>query len=273
MTILSEKLNATTAFLKNIVNFTPSIGIILGTGLNGMVKDVEITEAVNYADIPNFPIATVESHTGKLLFGHLAGKPIVLMQGRFHCYEGYSMQELTFPIRVMKCLGVTKLIISNAAGSLNPLFKKSSLMVLDDYINLLGTTPLVGAYETSMGPRFPDMSQPYSQRLIKLAENIALKNQITLHKGVYAAMTGPCLETRAEYRFLRNIGADAIGMSTVPETIVAKQIGLETIAISILTDECYPECLVPLTLEEIIEIANRAEPQLTTIVKELINIC
>lgn len=256
---------------KGIKDFTPNIGIVLGTGLNAMAKEINVKHILDYSDIPHFPISTVESHTGRLILGTIGSKNIVAMQGRFHYYEGYSMQEISFPIRVMKSLGIKTLLISNACGSLNPLFKKGSLMLIDDYINLLGSNPLISKHCNEFGVRFPDMSEPYSQRLIKMVEEIALKNGIKINKGVYAAMPGPCLETRAEYRFLRTIGADAIGMSTIPETIVAKQLELEVAGISILTDECYPECLKPVTLEEIIEVANSAEPHLTKIFKELIS--
>ena len=270
MKLLKDKLIETTNFLKNKIQLTPEIGIILGTGLNGLTNEIGILQSISYNEIPNFPVSTVESHKGNLLIGTLKNKNILAMQGRFHFYEGYSMQEITFPIRVMKELGVKTLIISNASGSLNPLFKKGSLMLIDDYINLLATTPLVGEYDATFGARFPEMSEPYSQRLITIAEKIALEHKIPIHKGVYAAMSGPCLETRAEYRMLKLIGADAIGMSTIPETIVAKQVGLETIGISILTDECYPDNLQPVTLEEIIEVAAIAEPKLSKLVSELV---
>jgi purine-nucleoside phosphorylase len=270
ITTLKEKIFAANEYLKNKVQLKPTIGIILGTGLNGLANEIDIICSIDYGEIPCFPISTIESHSGKLLFGTLSGKLVVVMQDRFHYYEGYSMAEITFPIRVMKQLGMQTLIISNAAGSLNPLFKKGDLMLIDDYINLLGTTPLVGEYDPSFGSKFPDMSEPYSQRLISIMENIALKEQIQIRKGVYAAMCGPCLETRAEYRMLKLIGADAIGMSTIPETIVAKQIGVETFGISILTDECYPDCLIPVTLEDIIDVSNSAEPKMTMLIKELI---
>ena len=270
METLKEKIFATSEFLKNKIQIKPEIGIILGTGLNGLAKEIDISQSIGYNEIPNFPTSTVESHSGNLLFGKLSNKNVFAMQGRFHYYEGYTMQEITFPIRIMKQIGVKTLIISNAAGSLNPLFKKGSLMLIDDYINLLGTTPLVGEYDSSFGARFPDMSEPYSQKLIGMVEQIALREKIQIHKGVYAAMCGPCLETRAEYRMLKQIGADAIGMSTIPETIVAKQVGLETIGISILTDECYPDNLKSVTLEEIIEVATSAEPKLSKLVTELI---
>jgi purine-nucleoside phosphorylase len=270
MKTIKEQLNETVPFIKSQISTSPTIGIVLGTGLNALGQAIETNVAIEYADIPNFSISTVETHTGRLLFGTFAEKNVVAMQGRFHYYEGYSMQEVTFPIRVMKELGVKILIISNAAGTLNPFFKKGSLMVIDDYINLMGTTPLVGEYDKSYGHRFQEMSEPYSQRLISRIEDIATNNNIHIYKGVYAAMTGPCLETRAEYHFLRNIGADAIGMSTIPETIVAKQVGLETLAISILTDECFSDVLAPVTFQEIVDVASNAEPKLTKIVTELI---
>jgi purine-nucleoside phosphorylase len=270
MKSILEKLEETTSYLKQNITITPSVGIVLGTGLNGLSNEIETNTEINYCDIPNFSLSTAESHSGKLLFGTLSGKNVVAMKGRFHYYEGFSMQEITFPIRALKAIGIETLIITNAAGSLNPLFKKGSIMIIDDYINLLGTTPLVGEWHPSMGPRTPDMSDPYSKRLISIIENIAMRNSIKIHRGVYSAMTGPCLETRAEYRMLKLIGADAIGMSTIPETIVAKQIGLETLGLSILTDECYPDALSPLTLDEIIAIANSAEPQLSLLVKELL---
>ena len=270
MKSLKEKLIETTNFLKEKIKLTPEIGIVLGTGLNGLTNEIDILQSVSYNETPNFPVSTVESHRGNLLIGTLNNKNVIAMQGRFHYYEGYSMQEIALPIRIMKELGVKILIISNASGSLNPLFRKGSLMLIDDYINLLGTTPLVGEYDASFGNRFPEMSEPYSQRLISIAEEIALEHRIPIHKGVYAAMSGPCLETRAEYRMLKLLGADAIGMSTIPETIVAKQIGLETIGMSILTDECYPDNLKPVTLEEIIEVASITEPKLSKLVSELV---
>jgi len=267
---LKEKLLETTNFLNDLIKSIPNVGIILGTGLNGLAKEINILQSISYSEIPHFPISTVESHSGNLLFGTMSDKNVVAMQGRFHYYEGYSMQDIAFPVRIMRQLGVKTLIISNAAGSLNPLFKKGSLMLIDDYINLLATTPLVGEYDPSFGPRITDMSEPYSQRLISLTEQIALREKIQIHKGVYSAMSGPCLETRAEYRMLKLIGADAIGMSTIPETIVAKQIGMETIGISILTDECYPDNLKSVTLGEMIAIASSAEPKLSKLVTELI---
>jgi len=267
---LMQKIDETIDFIKSKINAKPEVGIILGTGLGGLVSEINIESVLSYEDIPHFPLSTVESHSGKLIFGKLSGKSVVAMQGRFHYYEGYSMQEITYPVRVMKFLGAATLIVSNACGSLNPYIKISSLMVIDDHINLLGDNPLIGKHYPEMGPRFVDMSQPYSRSLIELAEETAIKNQIKLHKGVYAAMSGPSLETRAEYRFLRIIGADVIGMSTIPECIVANQMGMKALGFSIITDECYPDALEPVSLEEIIAVANKTEPKLTLLIKEIL---
>lgn len=266
-----DKINESVEFLKTKSESKPLIGIILGTGLGDLVKKIKLQTVVPYSDIPHFPISTVESHSGKLIFGKIDNIDVVVMQGRFHYYEGYSMQQITYPIRVMKLLGVENLIVSNACGSLNPLFPKGNIMIIDDHINLLGDNPLIGKHEEWMGPRFVDMSEPYSQELIQLTEQLATIHQIRVFKGVYAAMSGPSLETRAEYRFLRTIGADAIGMSTIPECIVANQMGIKTIGFSILTDECYPDNLRPVSLEEIIETAGKAEPHLTRLITALIN--
>lgn len=248
----------------------PSVGIILGTGLGGLVMEIEKEAEIAYDEIPNFPVSTVESHHGKLIFGSLSGKQVVAMQGRFHAYEAYSLQQITFPVRVMKFLGVKSLLISNAAGALNPKFKKGELMIITDHINLLGDNPLIGPNDESFGPRFPDMSEPYSRRLMSLAEKAASDLKIPVRKGVYAAMKGPNLETRAEYRFLQTIGSDAVGMSTIPETIVAVHMGIEVLGFSILTDECFPETLKPVSLEEVIAAANKAEPNMTAIMKEVV---
>ncbi|MEJ2054614.1 MAG: purine-nucleoside phosphorylase, partial [Calditrichaceae bacterium] len=216
------------------------------------------------------PESTVESHAGKLIFGKIAGKDVMVMQGRFHFYEGYSMKQITFPMRIMKELGVDKLLISNASGGMNPHFSKGDLMILDDHINLLGSNPLIGPNLDEYGPRFPDMSEPYSKRLIELTEKVALENQIKIHKGTFVAVSGPNLETKAEYRFLRLCGADSVGMSTVPENIVAVHMGMEVLGISVITDECFPDALQPVNVEEIIKAANEAEPKLTLLMKEVI---
>jgi len=268
---LINKINETIKVLRDVTDKNYEVGIILGTGLGGLVKDIEIVHTIDYGDIPHFPLSTVESHHGKLIFGKLSGKNVVVMQGRFHYYEGYSMKQITYPVRVMKFLGVKTLLLSNACGGMNPIYQRGDLMIMNDHINLLGDNPLIGKNEDELGPRFPDMSEPYSKRLIDLAEDAALKNGIKVHKGVYVAVPGPNLETRAEYRFLRDIGADVVGMSSIPEDIVAVHMGMEVFGLSIITDECFPDSLKPVVVEEIIEAANQAEPKMTTIMKELVN--
>lgn len=266
-----HNLNESIEYLRRkIAGFEPEIGIVLGTGLGGLVKEIEIEHSIMYASIPNFPISTLEFHSGKLIFGTLNGKKVVAMQGRLHFYEGYSMQQITFPIRVLKALGIKFLFVSNAAGSLNPAFKKGNLMVIHDHINLQPESPLRGLNDEELGPRFPDMSQPYNNGLIEKALTIAAANNITCHKGVYVAVTGPNLETKAEYKYLRIIGGDAVGMSTVPEVIVANHSGLPVFAISVITDEGFAEDLKPVSLEEIIATATKAEPKLTKILSQLI---
>lgn len=256
---------------RKIGDLQPEVGIVLGTGLGGLVNDIEISHSVLYASIPNFPISTLEFHSGKLIFGTLRGKRVVAMQGRLHYYEGYSMQQITFPIRVLKALGIQHLFVSNAAGSLNPNFRKGDLMIISDHINLQPESPLRGINDSDLGPRFPDMSQPYQRDLIARGLAVAKDAGITCHEGVYVAVTGPNLETKAEYRYLRIIGGDAVGMSTVPEVIVANHMGLPVFAISVLTDEGFPEDLQPVSLEEIIETAAKAEPNMTTILSQLIS--
>ena len=246
------------------------VGIILGTGLGGLVKDINIKHQIDYEELPHFPISTVESHNGKLIFGTINGKNVVAMQGRFHFYEGYSMQQITYPVRVMKFIGVETLLVSNACGGMNPDYRKGDVMIMSDHINLLGDNPLIGKNEDELGPRFPDMSEPYSLELIELAEKIALENQIKVQKGVYVAVPGPNLETKAEYRFLRQTGADVVGMSTIPENIVANHMGMKVLGLSIITDECFPDTLKPVNVEEIIAAAMQAEPKMTLIMKELI---
>lgn len=246
------------------------IGIILGTGLGGLVNEIEIEKTISYNQIPHFPISTVESHFGQLIFGKIGGKAIIAMQGRFHFYEGYNMQEITFPVRVLKMLGVNTLLISNAAGGLNLSYKKGDLMILDDHINLQTANPLTGPNLDKFGPRFPDMSRPYDPMLIERAQKIAVDNNYRVHTGVYVAVTGPNLETRAEYRFLRIIGADVVGMSTVPEVIVGMHMGLRIFAISVVTDECDPDNLEAVDVAEIIKVAGEAEPRMTHIMASLI---
>jgi purine-nucleoside phosphorylase len=248
----------------------PTVGIILGTGLGGLAREIAVETTVDYGDIPHFCVSTVESHHGRLLFGRLGSKQVVAMQGRFHYYEGYTMQEVTFPVRVMKALGVSTLLISNAAGGMNPQFRKGSIMLITDHINLLGDNPLIGPNDDALGPRFPDMSEPYSRKLICLAEEVALDLRIRTERGVFVAVPGPNLETRAEYRFLRLIGADAVGMSTVPENIVANHMGMQVLGFSIITDECFPDALQPAKVEEIIAVASATEPRLTAVMKGVV---
>jgi len=267
---LFDKVQQSVSYLKETIDFHTDIGIILGTGLGELASNIKPLKIIDYSEIPYFPLSTVESHQGKLIFGELSGKKVIAMQGRFHYYEGYSMQQITFPVRVMKYLGIDKLIITNACGSLNPYIPITSIVVIDDHINLIGDNPLIGPHDDRFGPRFVDMSEPYSKELIKIAEDTALSLGIKLHKGVYAAMSGPSLETRAEYRFLRTIGADLIGMSTIPECIVARQMGIKVLGFSIVTDECYPDAMKPVSVEEIIKAAGIAEPNLTKLVMKII---
>ncbi|RMD48059.1 MAG: purine-nucleoside phosphorylase [Ignavibacteria bacterium] len=270
MSKLTERINETLEVIKKVTGKTYPVGIILGTGLGGLVEEIEIEHTIDYQDLPHFPLSTVESHKGKLIFGKLGGKDVVAMQGRFHYYEGYSMQQITYPVRVMKFLGVETLLVSNACGGMNPQFSQGDIMLITDHINLLGDNPLIGPNEDELGPRFPDMSEPYSTELIKLAEQIALDNKIKVQKGVYVAVPGPNLETRAEYRFLRTIGADVVGMSTIPENIVANHMGMKVLGISIVTDECFPDSLKPVNVEEIIATAMNAEPKMTLIMKKVV---
>lgn len=265
-----KKLQEAVDFIHSKTNTKPQFGVILGTGLGGLVNDIENQFAIDYSDIPHFPVSTVESHNGRLIFGEIAGKPVVTMQGRFHYYEGYNMKEVTFPVRVMKMLGIEKLFISNAAGALNPDYNISDLMIINDHINLLPENPLTGKNLDELGVRFPDMSEPYELSVIEKAISIAKSNNIPTHEGVYASVSGPNLETRAEYKYLRIIGADAVGMSTVPENIVARQMGLPCFAISVITDLCYPGHIKEVNVQEIIAAAMKAEPGMTKIIRELI---
>ncbi|MFD2916478.1 purine-nucleoside phosphorylase [Psychroserpens luteus] len=248
----------------------PEIGIILGTGLGQLTDEIEVIAEVSYNHIPNFPTATVEFHKGKLIYGTLAGKKVIVMQGRFHVYEGYSLQDVTYPVRVMKQLGINTLLVSNASGAINLDFKKGELMLIDDHINLQGSSPLAFKGVEELGERFADMSAPYNLEINTKFKAIAKANNIKLHEGVYASVVGPQLETRAEYRMLKIIGADAVGMSTVPEIIVANHLNLKTAAISVLTDECDPNNLKPVNISEIIAMAGKAEPDMITLFKELI---
>lgn len=268
-----QEIKETAEYIKGKTNgFEPLAGIILGTGLGGLVKEIEIEHELPYDTIPNFPVSTVESHSGKLIFGKLGGKPVVAMQGRFHYYEGYSMQKVAFPVRVMKLLGIEYLIVSNASGGVNESFEIGDLMILNDHISLLlPTNPLIGKNLDELGPRFPDMSKTYDKELISRANDIAAKNNIRVVHGVYASVTGPCLETPAEYKLIKIIGADAVGMSTVPEVMVARHMGLKCFAISIVTDLGVEGKIVEVSLEDIIAVAAKAEPKMTLIMKELIS--
>ena len=265
-----SKINETLEVIRKHTKENYPVGIILGTGLGGLVKEIKIEHEIDYSELPHFPLSTVESHKGKLIFGLIAGKKVVAMQGRFHYYEGYSMQQITYPVRVMKYLGVNTLLVSNACGGMNPIYRRGDVMLMADHINLLGDNPLIGKNLDELGPRFPDMSEPYSYDLIKIAEEVALENKIKLQKGVYVAVPGPNLETKAEYRFLRAIGADVVGMSTIPEDIVANHMGMKVLGISIVTDECFPDALKPANVEEIIAAAMEAEPRMTLVMKEVI---
>ena len=269
--MIIEQIREAAEYLKQ-KNIAPEIGVILGTGLGqGFVRQITDQRVIDYKDVPNFPIATVETHRGKLIYGDIRGRSVLVMQGRFHYYEGYSMQQITLPVRVMKLLGVKHLLISNAAGNMNLNWRKGDLMVIDDHINLQPENPLRGKNLDEFGPRFPDMSAPYSGKMNQALQQIAEGKQITLRKGVYACVPGPNLETRAEYRFLQRIGADAVGMSTVPEVIVANHMNLPCCAVSVLTDDCDPDNLKPAFLADILKTAGEAEPKLTELFVELIS--
>ncbi|WP_309608083.1 purine-nucleoside phosphorylase [Flavobacterium sp.] len=265
-----QTLQQTTDFLIQKGFHNPEYGIVLGTGLGQLVNHIQIEKEINYSEIPNFPVSTVEFHSGKLIYGTLENKKVIVMQGRFHLYEGYSLQEITFPIWVLKALGIQTLLISNASGAINLNFKKGELMLVEDHINLQGGSPLAFKNVSDFGERFTDMCEPYDLNLRKKIIAIASKNNIILHRGIYAAVVGPQLETKAEYKYLKIIGADAVGMSTVPEVIVANHLNLPVLAISVLTDECDPENLKPVNIPEIISLAGQAEPKMITIFKELL---
>ncbi|WP_054685851.1 purine-nucleoside phosphorylase [Rhodothermus marinus] len=258
------------AYIRERTQLRPRLGIILGTGLGELAREIEAETTLSYDNIPHFPLSTVESHHGRLIVGHLSGVPVYALQGRFHLYEGYTPRQVTFPVRVLASLGIDTLFISNAAGGMNPLFRRGDLMLITDHINLQGQNPLVGPNVDEWGPRFPDMSEPYDPELRRLAEEKALELGIKLQQGVYVAVLGPNLETKAEYRFLRLIGADAVGMSTVPEVIVARHMNLRVMAISVITDECFPDALEPLSLEAVLAAAAEAEPRLTRLMKAVV---
>jgi purine-nucleoside phosphorylase len=267
---LDSKIVQTVDFLRNRGLHNSEIGVVLGTGLGKLVNEIDVEVEIAYEDIPNFPVATVEFHSGKLIYGKLEGKQVLAMSGRFHYYEGYNMQEITFPIRVMKFLGVKKLLLSNAAGCMNLDWQKGDLMLLDDHINFLPDNPLFGKNMDELGPRFPDMSEPYNRELNDKLKRIASESQISLHEGVYVAVGGPNLETRAEYRMLRKWGADAVGMSTVPEVIVANHMDMPCCCVSVLTDDCDPDNLQKVDIQDIIETAGIAEEKMIVLFKKLI---
>ena len=267
---LKEKVTESVEFINQKSKIKPKIAIILGTGLGRLAEDIEEKEIIPYSEIPNFPVSTVQSHSGNLVLGKLGNKEVVAMQGRFHYYEGYSLKEVTFPVRVMKKLGADIIIISNAAGGMNRFFKRGDLMLITDHINLFGDNPLIGPNDEELGPRFPDMSEAYSRKFIELTKKVALKERIRLQEGIYAGLTGPTLETPAEYRFLAKIGADAVGMSTVPEVIVANHMGMKVLGISCITDLAIDGVIEEVSLEEILQIASDAEPVMTKLVKKVI---
>jgi purine-nucleoside phosphorylase len=267
---LYDQIQEAKAFIQSRWTGRPSIGIILGTGLGGLGEDMEADVRLLYEEVPHFPRPTVKSHAGRFVCGRLSGKTVVAMEGRFHYYEGYSLQQITLPVRVLRALGCEVLIVSNACGGMNPQFAKGDLMAIEDHINLLGDNPLIGKNDDRLGPRFPDMCWAYDRELIALTQRVALEEKIVCHKGVFVAVTGPNLETRAEYRFLRNIGADVVGMSTVPEVIVGVHCGLRNLGLSVITDMCLPDALAPVSLEEILETANAAEKKLRILVRRVV---
>lgn len=267
---LYDRVQAAAAVVRQRSPLVPEVAIILGTGLGGLAKEIGAEAVIPYEEIPGFPLSTVESHAGRLLLGRLRGRRVVAMQGRFHRYEGYTLQQVTFPLRVMYALGARTLVVTNVSGGMHPLWPPGDLVLIADHINLLGDNPLIGRNDDRLGPRFPDMSDPYDSGLRKQARAVALELGINLREGVYVAVTGPCLETRAEYRMLRGMGADLVGMSTVPEVIVAVHMGMKVVGFSIITDQCLPDALEPASLEQILAVAGKAEPHLTRLVAALV---
>jgi purine-nucleoside phosphorylase len=268
--LLFDRIQEAAAVVRGRSRLEPDAGIILGTGLGGLADEIAVDASIPYESLPGFPLSTVESHAGRLLLGRMGNRPVVAMQGRFHRYEGYGLAEVTFPVRVMRALGAKILIVSNACGGMNPLWSPGDLVLLSDHINLLGDNPLIGANDDRLGPRFPDMSDPYDAELRALTRGLAAELGIRLREGVYVAVPGPNLETRAEYRMLRAMGADVVGMSTVPEVIVASHAGMRTVGISIITDQCLPDALEPANIDRIIQTAKRAEPSLTRLIARLV---
>lgn len=267
---LYEQIQEAVAKIHTVWKTPPHAGIILGTGLGNFAENVEVEATLDYEEIPHFPVSTATSHRGRLVFGTLNGLPVMVMEGRMHAYEGYPMSQITLPVRVMKALGAELLIVSQAVGGMNPQYNPGDVMLIDDHINLLGDNPLVGVNDDRLGPRFPDMSQPYSFELLDEGQRIARQRDFIVHRGVSVAVLGPCLETRAEYRFLRAIGADVVGMSTVPEVITAVHCGLRTFGMAVVTDMCLPDALEVAEVEEIIRVANSAEPKLRMMVEGIL---
>lgn len=267
---LYDRVHQAAAVVRGRSSLVPEAGIILGTGLGGLVKEIEAQAVVPYEEIPGFPLSTVESHAGRLILGTLRGRRVVAMQGRFHRYEGYSLQDVTFPVRVMRALGAGSLVVTNVSGGMHPLWAPGDLVLIADHINLLGDNPLIGRNDERFGPRFPDMSDPYDRGLRTIARGLALEQGVMLREGVYVSVPGPNLETRAEYRMLRVLGADIVGMSTVPEVIVAVHQGMRVAGFSIITDQCLPDALEPAKLEHILAVAGAAEPKLTRLVAALV---
>lgn len=269
MNDLLEKINESTSIILKYTKKKPKVGIILGTGLGALSSEIKEPIRISYKNIPNFPLSTVESHAGELVLGKMGNTQVIAMKGRFHRYEGYSLEQVTFPVRVMKALGIEYLLVSNACGGMNRTFQPGDLMIIEDHINMMGDNPLIGKNDDKLGPRWPDMSEPYSRELILLAEKIAWEKRIPIHKGIYVAVTGPNLETRAEYRWLSSL-ADVVGMSTVPEVIVAVHCGLKVLGISVVTDQCIPDILEPADIKKIIRYSQEAEPKLTELMQEVI---
>ena len=265
-----DQISKAVEHLKSRTGVQPEIGVILGTGLGGLVKEIEVIDTISYEDIPFFPVSTVEGHSGKLIFGKIGGKQVVAMQGRFHFYEGYTLQQVTFPVRVMKSLGVQRLVVSNASGGVNPDFEIGEIMLINDHINLFPGNPLIGKNYDELGPRFPDVSDAYDKDMIAIAETIAKEENIRVAQGIYAGLTGPTLETPAEYKMINILGADAVGMSTVPEVIVARHMDILCFAVSIVTDLGVDGKIVKVSAQDVIDVANRQEPKMTKIIKELI---
>ncbi len=270
MSQLQVRIEEAATYIQGKIGFAPQVGIILGTGLGGLARVMENPIEIPYEEIPNFPVSTVQGHAGQLVCGELGGKRVVMMEGRFHYYEGYTMEQVTFPVRVMKALGAHSMIVTNACGGMNHLHERGDIMIIEDHINMLGTNPLIGPNDERLGPRFPDMYCPYDKEFLALAEGIGRRNNIRVQRGVYVAVSGPCLETRAEYRMLRMIGADTVGMSTVPEVIVAVHGGMRVLGMGVITDVCLPDALEPVAIDEIIAVANEAGPKLEKIVLEFL---